>query len=1616
MEQGLELRLEEQLRPVREALRRGRCVLCLGGELASDGSLRRLIGQLLSTLPDAPEVSGARDLLEARPLMTADVVRRRLGGAFPEALARATASSDVPELLRLLGNLPFSAVVTTSYDAAVERAFQRNGALPAVVTPRDPVVTAGRARVVYKLFGDPSRSATIVFGATDLHMALHEAPLRKRLGELFREHTCFFVGFDGADAELWLLLERFLSDVGRGSSDHYAVVSGLTQLERQELFEIYRLRVLELPDVSRVVRWLHGSMVDPRRTLPSPGDLEGWLAILADDPTRTDAIEQLEALESTLWKTGDHARLVELYVGRTAVEPLAVRRAALLTATAQVLEDELNDPERALEATLEAYREAPTRAAWEPLERLAGATRRWNDLARELSAQMHALPAADRADAWALVSAIRDEQLDDLGGAVAAADAALAIVPHHRDALVQRLGVLRRAERWDDLEETLGRCILIEESPSRRCELYVSLGDLFETHKGDPLQATACYRLAIEAEPGAAGARAALEAILLRRGEIEELITTLEQRLLRASNHEALPLRRRIAVLCEERLADRRLAIHHYETLRAMAPAELETLTALARLYQAEGRTRSLLEVLEASVAVAEAPADRATYLRRLALEWEQQPSGGRRAASAWEQLLQLQPSDEEVLLALERVYGALERHDDLVAILERHLAIAPAPARVRLLLHVAAVYETKLRDLQRAQATYQRVLELAPDQPDALDAVARMYEAQGAYDRAIAAYERRAAAADPSAKVLLFFKSAQLASERLGDSQGAEALYARALEADPNHVPSLLGLGQLYRRRGELYRFARLLTEAVAKSPNRLTRTRLLIEAGECYERLDDPRQALDLYRLALDEDPEHADAASRAAELLYRAGRVAEAVPLYDLLARREAPAEVLVNYLVRLGQGARALDDLERATKAFRRALTLVPTDPEALRGLSAVLFTRQAYPEARTALVTLLSHHEGTLDPREQVDLHHKIGLCDLKADRPDAARERFALACAIDPTHRPSRLAQLELSGRDPHVVIEAKKALLSTADRAEQIRLFLEIGDLYLDRLEDPVQSVGSWEAGLEVAPTDVRLLHRCMNVFVEQKSWTQALTVLDRLIKAEPKPQTRAKYHSTAGIICLEHLGRFADAADHLWAAVEGDPGYRRAATALENMLRDHKSWKELARYLQFAIRHLEPIATPEKRAEQIRLWALLGDVYRDRLKDPASAVVAFEVAFRLDPTGARRLRLANLYAEVGRTTDAIAQHHALLLDDKARVASYRALEALYRAAAKPAQAEACARAAAMLDSSLPLKDGPADRELPQAARPLTPALLSALRHPGEDAELTTFFAAVAPAVAAARARRERRVLERDGVLSADDPRPVVRALKRVAEALLVPLPRVRITPDQSEPVALQVDVLGVGAGTVEARAVVPVVSLARAVADQSGHGWNERELIFELARRIVLLRPEYLIRWLLPMPRELAHLIEGGIALAGEAEGRPAAGELKKTTDGYRRDLSPVALDTVASLGHAFQRRQVSPEAAALRWVHATDFSCARAALVLAGDVARAAKVLEREPPVHGVAASARVLDLIWSSTSDEVAAARAHLGLIEHGPDASAQTGSAPTAPAGEASAPPRPIATG
>jgi len=362
---------------------------------------------------------------------------------------------------------------------------------------------------------------------------------------------------------------------------------------------------------------------------------------------------------------------------------------------------------------------------------------------------------------------------------------------------------------------------------------------------------------------------------------------------------------------------------------------------------------------------------------------------------------------------------------------------------------------------------------------------------------------------------------------------------------------------------------------------------------------------------------------------------------------------------------------------------------------------------------------------------------------------------------------------------------------------------------------------------------------------------------------------------------------------------------------------------------------------------------------------------VVALEVARRLDPTARRRQRLATVCTAAGgaHLALAIAEHRALVAEDKARIASYRALKELCLDSGRADEAAACAAALACLKGGE--EEAPATEPV-APKRPLTAELSARLRHPDESAELNALFAIVAPQVAAARAQRERTPLSRLRLVAAGEAHPLARALERAAAAFGVPAPPASIVPDQVAPLAL--------ACAVDGQKVTPVLLFGAPLAAANR---GEVELLFDAARALTQLRPELMVRLLLPLAAELAHVIEAAIVLGTEASAAAPAGELGKTTQALKSGLPAAALDQVAALGHRLHARAIRPDAAARRWLQAADLGINRAGLVVAGDLGRCARLLKDEPPPAGaLPADHRILDLVWSSTTEELVAARRHL----------------------------------
>jgi hypothetical protein len=174
--------------------------------------------------------------------------------------------------------------------------------------------------------------------------------------------------------------------------------------------------------------------------------------------------------------------------------------------------------------------------------------------------------------------------------------------------------------------------------------------------------------------------------------------------------------------------------------------------------------------------------------------------------------------------------------------------------------------------------------------------------------------------------------------------------------------------------------------------------------------------------------------------------------------------------------------------------------------------------------------------------------------------------------------------------------------------------------------------------------------------------------------------------------------------------------------------------------------------------------------------------------------------------------------------------------------------------------------------------------------------------------------------------------------------------------------------------------RALIPVLV---AGVPLLGDRRRSSDLTFLIARSVARLRPERILRLALPDPAALGQIIQAAIALAnskpGSADDRPAP-RVARTVEALKQ-LPPVAFDQVVMIGERFSRLDVDPLVMARTWLEACDLTAARVALALAGDLDGALRLVAADETALGEP-RARVLDLVWSSTTDEFLLARERL----------------------------------
>ncbi len=935
-----------------------------------------------------------------------------------------------------------------------------------------------------------------------------------------------------------------------------------------------------------------------------------------------------------------------------------------------ILDEQLNRPDEAVTALQEAVKLMPTYTpVKQSLGRLLVRSERWQDLADLFQQEFEA-----EEDEWVRVSKlfqladIRGSRLDAVPAAIEALQQALSLKPDYQPARKLLEKLLVQTEAWADLSALYESELELVEDKARKVFLLLRIGNPVRSKAVDAETSRGAYARILDLEPGNLHAIRSLQTLAEEREDWDEALRLLELEADASEDQkEVVSILHRAGALREAPADDVDGAIVDYEKALTLNPTYLPALRSLGRLYAKKGRFEDLVTMYRRELDVTRSLEQRLQLLFRSADVLAEQIKAPERSAAVLQEILELEPSNLPALRALAAIHAKEGSFEALADVLVKEAnSVTDTKEKATLLIQAAETLEDKLTRGDQAAELYQEVIRHGHYVDSAIRALVRIYSVEGlwnALSRALCAAKDHAK--DPSAKVAILLRLAEVAGDRLGQMAHAAEYLEEAVALDPDNV---VILAQLERTSVSLRDWPKAVEAAnqlaMHEADPRLFGARQIRIAYMKETQLDPPVSGAEHYCLALQTVPDH-PSALRALELAYRRAGDWQALRLFY---QREA--FVTKNPAEQAGLFARAADiaehrlkDDDSAAMMYERALEGLPDFLPVLRSRRRVA-TRRGDTEVALDSIRREGELTGDLECREEL-LLQSAELYEEKLGQIEPAIANYRQLLERDPGH-PVAFTKLEsifgAAQRTSDLGDLYSARVEAVRDVSEQAELLFRAAGLALKAAQeagatDKSEAIQLYGKVLEREPDHAKALMRLGPLFFEAQEWDAAIGVFHRTLTVTKEAAARRVALDALGVIYHEHRQDLVKCVQSLQAALQYDPSDVESLTRLAKVYQEAQDWNSSVNVM---LRLAEVVADPRLKVSTL---LELGELYEVRLGDEASAILAARKVLELDVGNeAAVLRLVRLHERAEQwqeLADAAARFVSLLpASDKAKAA----------------------------------------------------------------------------------------------------------------------------------------------------------------------------------------------------------------------------------------------------------------------------------------------------------------------------------------------------------------------
>lgn len=989
-------------------------------------------------------------------------------------------------------------------------------------------------------------------------------------------------------------------------------------------------------------------------------DVPHLLGLLQEDPDHADAMRELRDAVSS----GDPARqgpdplrlvaaarrghqergeirtacqLLELEADLSAGDP--DRESALRKELAKLYQDELLDDASAKAAFERALALRPgDTEIQEALEAILAANANWKEIAKRFVDEAEnasdatlrtSLLVSAAGFVWKYKKRGRDKDVGRLFAEALEADPS--------DPRANRLyeHILRSRESWDELAQVLLRAAEKTRGREERVGFYVRAARVFARALSAKERAAACYERVLDIVPGHPEAMRFLVEFFTHGEQWDHLVALYDDALRARQKLESEP-----GILLQIGMVHWRFrdapgeAEPYFARLRKIDPAHPGMLAFYREYLPAIGDHGKLLTVL--------GDAQRVTSDARLKVELAVElaraahASGASdRAIDAWKAVQRQDPRHPEALRALRELYQQTEKWNALIDVQKGELDALPesaVEARVALLREMIGVYRDHLRLDVMVISGWNAILQLVPNDREALDALAATYEQMGRWNDLIQVLTRKAEAeTDPAEQAALYMRVARLWIERFANYNQATRPLEIVVERDPTHREALAQLRDIYTKKRawkQLFDVQRAEAELASDpSARHAMRIELARVAGERLHRHAD---AISLWKDVLAHDATNAEALDALEKL---AEREKDWTTLASVLERRVADQtdeRERIKLLTKLGSlyGEQARDPMA-AADAWKRVLAIDPRNNRALRTL------REAYVAASDwdgleALYREQADWDGLAEvlgnaadratfPEQKVALSLRAAdVYEQKIGEPHRAFRSYERVLAVAPTHeRAARklitIYEAEEKWSRLEALYDVVLQSIAETDSAGRIAILERLREVTGEHLNDSQRAFQYQLQAWRLAPTNEAVRAALWSCGERAGAW-EALSAAFRTRLEEAPVEERMFLRRSIARIAGERLSDTEGAIAQLREIVEADPTDIEAVTSLHQIYRSSRRFEDLRGLLQ------SRVVIEQDEAGRSAILHELGKLEVDEFADFESAAKRYRAALAIN------------------------------------------------------------------------------------------------------------------------------------------------------------------------------------------------------------------------------------------------------------------------------------------------------------------------------------------------------------------------------------------------------------